>query len=331
MRHSTFSLLIALGMALLLSGRLLAEPSAESAEGILLQRIAEEGLEIGFNEEGERVIQIGVVEKPYGTYDAKRFPTFRDGLYRVAEFKAKAEILRFLSMTVDISAETIALYSDGVALKETMTTIELLSHLRLNGFMTLLMAESWKHGMYQVAVAVGWSPKSEALVAASMGSSMKDSSPGENSPEWRKWAAAQDFRLMFGASSFVDSCGIIRHTGIGFADIDGLQGQSLVNAWTKARTKAVGNLCLALYGDTMARTFAQQWLKEFSIGEINSWNVGEKITDTIFQQCRSIHVIADEVFTTTIVHPVTRRKMCVSVVGIEPGRFAELNLSASLQ
>lgn len=336
-----------LALALLPAGRLFAKPAPNSAEAFVLRQLEEAGLEVGFNEEGDRVVQLGVAGKPLspdlreltcGPPDGylmkkrklgappedprKHFTSFRDRLFRVAEFKAKAEILRFLTTTISVSAETIQSYSDGTAVKDTMTTTEIFSHLRLDGFLVLSTAESWNDGVYQVAVAVGWSPKSEALVA---GSKSTDASiappPGENSPEWKKWAETQDFSLRLGAYSFEDSAGVLRHVGIAAADVDGLSGKALRNAKQLAFTMAKANLCYALYGDSETRIFVRSRLKETFDGTRSSFEVEESSIETIFQKCRAIHVFADEVYTASVVHPLTGRTMFVSVVGIEPGRF----------
>ena len=347
MKRPALFLPFVLALALIPAGRLSAKPAPDSAEAFVLRQLEESGLETGFNEEGGRVVQVGVAEKilspdlkeltsgpPEGYLTKKRkfgappedprkhFTGFRDRLLRVAEFKAKAEILRFLTTTIDISAETIQSYSDGTALKETMTTTELLSHLRLDGMLTLSTAESWNDGKYQVAVAVGWSPRSEALVAGSMSTDPEIAPPpGENSPEWRKWAETQDFALRLGAYSFEDSAGVLRHVGIAASDVEGLTGEPLLKARGMALTMAKANLCYALYGDSETRILAKSRLKEAFDGTKSSFEIEESAIERIFQKCRAIHVFADEVYTATVVHPLTGRKMFVSVVGIEPGRF----------
>lgn len=291
----------------------------QSAQALLKKQMEESGLEIGYNENDGRFVQIEFAEEPFAEYDATQFAKLRDKLFRVAELNAKAEIMRSLSMNVNISTKVTTTFSDDVAITASMTTVEVMSHLQLHGFVTLSTAESWNDGMYQVAVAIGWSPKSESMAIAARESPYGKAQPlNQVSAEWGKWAADQDLSLRIGAYVFEDSEGFLRYVGIGVVDVENKYETQLSAAMTLARTKATANLCYALFGDKETKTLATQYMQDVAAGKSVGPRTSKQLVDSVFVKCKSIHIFPREVYTATVTHPLTGRKLFISVVGIEP-------------
>lgn len=194
------------------------------------------------------------------------------------------------------------------------------------GFLPLASAESLEHGRYQVAVAVGWSEKSERDAQRSLSA---DAPVPEELPSsaWKEWAEGKDFAFIVGGWPFIDGDGIRRFAGVGVADAEGKKGPAMTAAMRMARARATQALAYALYCDIESSKLAKQIGSrlENSDGSATEITV-ESFLVRIDQKINAKAFCDTEVYSTTVVHPLTGRKLFVSVAGIEPGDLAKMHL-----
>lgn len=310
----------------------LSAPSAfADAKDLAEQIVARSRLSLGYDEDAKTFVFIGKSQRIVPDIsDAKTLMKLREEESKLGMLKAKAEILKLLVR--DVSARSVAtlFVSDGVTVTETSSVVDILSHLVLHGFQTICTAESYENGVFQTAVAVGWSEKSEKAARAALSSDSgrpADESPEEPSPEWENWAQNQDLSAMVVSRSFEDSNGIRRYVGIGFADVDGKTGKALKDARTIAFTKAKQNLLYAIHSDAEARTLAIQTMRtESRPGEESETDTFRSSVRRLSQECRSMFLpnCAVPVYETTTHHPITDRRIYVCLAGVEPNDLPQI-------
>ena len=145
--------------------------------------------------------------------------------------------------------------------------------------------------------------------------------------EWSAWAATHDFASSGTTASFTGSDGVRRWVGIGLADIEGKTGISLAAAQRSARQAAGAELAYALFGEAEAQSVARRLKEASSDGAGTSETFStQEFENSVTLSVKAKTVRDAEVYTTTVVHPLTGRKLFVSVAGIEPRDLAEMNL-----
>ena len=303
---------------------------AESAKSIVKRDLASIGVSVGFDRDRNRHVAIGVAESDVaGSTLPAHLLSVREGLYKRALFRAKQSVLE--EVAADMTAD------DGISDRfNADESSEMVSRSAMLmqagglycGFLPLASAESLEKGRYQVAIAVGWSEKSERDAQRSLSSNALVPEDEElPSPAWKEWASDKDFAFIVGGWPFVDSAGIRRFVGVGVVDAEGKSGTSMVAAMRLARSKATQALAYALYGDIESSKLAEQLgvRREDADGDAVELTI-ESFVNRISQAVKNKAFRDTEVYTTTVVHPVTGRKLFVSVAGIEPRDLAEMNL-----
>lgn len=258
--------------------------------------------------------------------DSPEFLAARNKLIRVAEREAKAEIMRVVSSSLSATrARTLEAGGDAFS-AASGSLVSLFANTPLRGCETLCVREEKATDSIQVAVAMKWSSAMEREAASALEGSV-DFSGISTEDEWQKWAERFDFVHAGCSASFVGSDGIRRWVGIGVADIEGKRGASAVAAMQVARLKATAELAYALFGETEAQAVARRYLTENASGASPARAVtSQEFESQIIQTVKSKRLLAAEVYTTTVVHPLTGRELFVSVVGIEPQKLAEMRI-----
>lgn len=312
--------------ACLASSQVLAD-----AKSLAEQIVARSGMSLGYDENAGTIVFIGTSQRHVADLlDSRAVMKLREEEAKVGMLKAKAEILKCLARDVSSTSVAKKAILDGSSVSETSSVVEILSHLVLHGFQTICTAESYENGIFQTAVAIGWSEKAERTAREALsGSALTADSAmtGEGASEWKRWADKQDFSAMVVSRSFEDSHGIRRYVGIGFADIDGKTGAVLKPAMTRAFTKAKQNLLYALHSDAEARNLAMQFIRtRTSDEEPDVTETFRSSSRRISQECKSILLpkCGMPVFETTALHPITGRRIYVCLAGIEPRDLAEI-------
>jgi hypothetical protein len=156
--------------------------------------------------------------------------------------------------------------------------------------------------------------------------SLKDENRNaEKGYEWTTWALKEDFSRIIGSRKFIDSKGIIRYVGIGCVDVESMDVNSKRMRCAQDMALQMGrkNLALSLYSEMTA---IESFSKVFS--EIESENIYNVMRKDVFKgevmRETSGFSFAPEVYATFAVHPITKRKMFVSVCGYEPWQLVQM-------
>ena len=326
MNSSPIPLLIVCAALAVLDCGAAPSPTPGTAEALVVEKLAAAGLRTGRDAKTGRIVETAVASREIASVADGKLLSLRDELAMAAILDAKAKIAHRLRDEFTVEERTVTTSSgEGGEKTERITRHQAHSkHLWL-GMTVIYTAESFRDGVYSVCAAVGWSPEMRTAVLAQLSAAPKaaDTDVADTSPEWAAWAAKQDFATLFGPRTFVDSAGIRRYVGIGFADVEGKQGAALVSAMRLARVKASRNLLFAVFSDLEADVIISQTLTTDADGEIS---LDSDVRNRIVQRCKSKHLFDDEVHTLTLTHPLTGRAMFVSVAGVEPERLAEMNL-----
>ena len=302
-------------------------PPPGSAEAFVAERLAEAGIRTGFDRKVKRIAQTATVSRKAASIADAELMKLRDELAMAAVLDAKAKIAHLLHDETTVREVTMrTLAGDGSEVVRRTAVTEALAKRTFLGMTVLCAAESYCDGVYAVTAAVGWSPEMEEKVRTQLAkppATVGSDEIGEPSPEWNVWAGKQDFAFIFGPRTFIDSRGARRYVGIAFVDVEGKKGAALLESYRVARVNATRNLLFSVFSDLEAAELVEQALTTRG-GALEGLETD--VRNRIVQRCQSRHVFNDEVFTTTVVHPLTGRKMFVSVAGVEPEKLAEMNL-----
>ena len=301
-------------------------PPPGSSEAIVAGRLAEAGLRIGFDHATKKIVQTATATREVATIADAGFTKLRDDLAMAAVLDAKAKIAHLLHDETTVREVTArSLDEDGAEVVRRTAVTEAISRRIFLGMTVLCTGESFRDGVYSVSAAAGWSPEMEASVRAQLSTNPPSPSDDAAAPsvERKAWAKKQDFAFVFGPRTFVDSKGVRQYVGIAFVDIEGRTGKALADAFRLARVKATRNLLFSVFSDLEASELVEQTLTTRD-GALDGLETD--VRNRIVQRCQSRHSLDDEVFTTIVIHPLTGRKLFVSVAGVEPAKLAEMNL-----
>lgn len=289
--------------------------------------MAEHRIEFGYNADADACAFIGTdVRVVHVPASSPNFLVARNATVKAAERNARAEIMKLVSTRMS-GARAARLETDGSAYAEsTESLVDVFSNEPLYGCETVCVREEKDGDSIRVAVAMKWSAAAEAeAVAAKRGD--VDFDALSEADEWAVWASTHDFASSGTTASFTGSDGIRRWVGIGLADIEGKTGISLSAAQRSARQAAGAELAYALFGEAEAQSVARRLKEASSDGAGTSETLSvQEFENRVTLSVKAKTVRDAEVYTTTVVHPLTGRKLFVSVAGIEPRDLAEMNL-----
>ena len=292
--------------------------------------LAEHRIDFGYDADAGKCAFIGtdarVVHVPVSS---PNFLVIRNAAVKAAERNARAEIMRVVSSRMS-GARATRLETDGSSFSESsQSLVDVFSNEPIYGCETVCVREEKEGDTVRVAVAVKWSAAAEAEAeAAKRGDIDFDGLSEQN--EWTAWAESFDFAHAGCSSSFTGSDGVRRWVGIGYADIEGKQGLAATASMRAARQAAGAELAYALFGEAEAQSVARRLREEFSNGSGDAAKVtADEFENRVTLSVKGKTVRDAEVYTTTVVHPLTGRKLFVSVAGIEPRDLAEMNLLGS--
>ena len=286
------------------------------AESLVVSKLEKAGLEVGYDEERQRFVVVGTAETHTGTLPVSElFDKTRNDLGKQAALNARRELMYMLALRVRARDSVDAVYTSGRSLAEVHTVIEQFSSLRIVGCKTLCTAESYdgESGVYQVAVALGWSRKVACEASSAVAA---DWARTDDEAVYEAWCSKNDLSSMIGGRDFTDEKGVRRYVGIGVVDIDGKKGKMLAMAYKKARLKALDNLAVSLSLDAAAHDVAQRFVREVSFGNVEARDLWERFSSEVFTHCRLELKNQKEVYSATVNNPVSGRQMHVSVVGL---------------
>lgn len=249
------------------------------------------------------------------TFDAPApTPTDGENVAPPQENPLAAERDELVKSLGDISAKTDAINKKPV--NESTSKVELMSKMPLLGAMVLTQAESWDktEGIYEVAMAVLWSPKLQEE-AKNLAAGTPEPAAKKGKMSAQEWAAKQDILAMAGPRRFIDKNGNSIVIGIAARDITGIPVVKLKPAKQLADTDAMRYVATSLMCDLLAKRGAEQALQEF--GDDTS-KATESITDNIASQTKLNLSGVMKLDAKEGIHPITGRKIYAVAYYLDP-------------
>ncbi len=309
-----------------------AETNGMDAEDLVRRKLRESGLHIGFEAQTRRIVQLSFISKELkgAKNDSLQLERIRVVSFLCAERMARSAVMRSLTHVANLETETAVFDNDQKAGMRTSAESSVQSSFYPYGCQIVASAETLTDGILHTAVALSWTPECEKGVRKALGSAPavfpQLTEPRMPSPEWKAWAEKTDFSRTLGFCCFVDSEGFWRFAGIGMADVEGLTNPTMLEAkYRAARQVASANLAYALLGNIEASRNMNKRLQESETDGVSESEIETVVVDQMRKAVKAV-VPDAEVYTTTVVHPLTGRKLFVSVVGIEPCDLAQMNL-----
>lgn len=295
--------------------------AATSVEQRIRDSITHKGYRLGFDRERNTFVFLGrkMSEMKSPASDSS-FLLQRERNLKIAELKAKSALLGYLRQT-RTGAEFVDVCERNSNIeKKVQSVIAAFAANLISGWQVLDVAEGYSDGVYDVAVAILWSPALE--YAGRMARTGRTVASNDYRTESRRWLKLQDMSSWYGCRIFVDSVGFPHLLGIGVGDADGKSPIEMKALRLKCDLSARKNLMLGLWGDGEMRKTAEDMILTGNADE------GGFESESFFEQMASVEakgktiegmMLIDERIVT---HPLSRRKMLVVVYGIEPSREA---------
>jgi hypothetical protein len=286
----------------------------DPAEQVVRQTVAQLGLSLGATKLDSQLVFVGL-HKAEMEHPSKvpMFLLVREKDHKIAELKAKAELLRFLRQLWS-GREEVKLFADDKNVDMEMTSaVDLFAKSLVSGWYVLCSAERYENGVYSVAVAVTWSLELEKAGRAARDGCLPCSKSYKT--ELDDWLKKQDIATWTGTRVFVDSAGFPHLLGVGVGDVGDSSRLWLKQLQMKTELWARKNLMLGLYGDAEASKVA---LERMSMDETDS------DSESFYEGLANIEVKNEVIDGISLVvdgfvrHPITGRKMLVTIDGVLP-------------
>lgn len=274
--------------------------------------------------------KISVVDVPFQMVDPSRredFFALRDTLVKRALLLAKVQIAESISVEAEGTEELDTNAGDKVGPK-------FVSGLKLAakdpttvfGMTVLAQAESWKDGVYHVALAVVWSENLKNAAAASLTNDKAAVRVDEAGAAdfLANWLSKQNLGTCCGPRQVITPDGERHYLGISAREIGSNSEASSVNV-RLAQLSAIQSLLFSLYADVSFQDVAEGVLETVTAGGVNGMTKGEA-TETLERQlsakAKKVLRGLDEIYGDEVVHPITGRKMYVSVYELAASKAA---------
>jgi von Willebrand factor type A domain len=214
---------------------------------------------IGFDSKTKRIIDIGTSEFPCTDMKDSIFTRQRMLYMKIAVLNAKADIIKSISSNISAQEEYKSAYRSDSKLGNLSqnafrSQISCLAAMPLKGIITLNHAESYdaENKKYQIAVAVGWSAKSEAYA---LGTKQAPKRPNKKPGTVREWLKLN--KKAYGSRTFVDKDGKMWFLGIAQYPLE--RGHSIAKSFASMEAQAIVNY--SLYSDIASQEKAAQLMK----------------------------------------------------------------------
>ncbi len=301
----------------------------EGTIAVLRGRLQKRGIEVGIH--GGRYVFVGSFElEVENPSKDQEFILKREQCLVRAEILAKRALVQARRLKVTANENSHLEAQGQMSMNEDFGSYALFAKVTLRDALVLDSVEYWnpQTKKYQVAVAVLWCEKKQIAANGLSASDSQTRMCTEKSCAWEEWARRVDLTSVVGARKFVDSEGVPRYVGIGCSDVDGLDVASpwMRRAQDVALVRARANLSLALYAEMASGEALVQLQQELYDCGTESFMSFESYVGKITRHSDKRTAFAPEVYATFVTHPITKRKMFVSVCGYEPWQLAELGI-----
>lgn len=277
-------------------------PSEPSAYDIVRAQLEANGLEPGYDASSGRLVSIGqFISHEIANPAASSFAAVRDHGLEKALHAAKFDILELICANVE-STEDSSKEPAGTPNKTNTTVVSV--NETVTGLRMLAMAESWtpeEGGVYEVAVAVGWSEKWHEAVMKRL---LAESGASLSSEAEQEWLDRKNLASLVGPAAFSDPDGNLRMLGIGAADAE--------TPGATARAEAMARKFAAFSFPTAIK--ASRKLVSTMVGDEESLDFSQEYDEAVDPKPRTFLTV----LSTEAVHPISGRKMAVVVVEAIP-------------
>ena len=304
--------------------------SSCETRSMLDRKLSELGIRSGYSPENKTLVVIGCAEAEMSSPDIldSMFLFRRNKMILAAELDAKKNLIKALKTHLELRDESAMMIDDVKAVRANESVVAMSAQRELRGCVVLRTCETYADGVYQVGVVIKWSARMSQMTQQALRGTFAGKGGSSSKDEWKKWALQMDWSVMSGDLKFIDSEGVVRYVGIGCADVEGLEMSSpwMRRAQDSALNQARANLSLALYADTASVEEVLRLYSELSDEHGDSADSYEEYVGKITRHSDKRTAFAPEVYATFVTHPITKRKMFVSVCGYEPWQLSELGI-----
>lgn len=291
--------------------------SAKTVEHKLGEALAKDGLFVGYNPScSTLVVQASETVERLSAAETSWWLLQRRVLSFKAEMTARQALIKALRTQFAVDGTSTLTLSDKTGENAMSAKTELSAVKALRRTSVVEMVDDVSPTQYSVAVAVAYSLNDErGWIAPSTGRT-----GDENADEWKSWMQRQDVFMLSGCRQFCDREGCVRTAGIGFA----LAAKNRNWMIERARSEARANLAFGLSVVTMSGELAQSVLREIFDDNHEDESYEKNFLSLVKEESHIPTLLAPEVYSTMVLHPVTKQELYVSVCGYEPAELDRL-------
>ena len=305
----------AVSLAILLGGALCC--SAMTIERKLGVALARDGLSVGYNPScSTLVVQAFETVERLPAAETSWWLLQRRVLSFKAEMTARQALIKALRTQFALEGTSTATLSNKTGENAMGAKTELSAVKALQQTSVVEMVDDVSPTQYSVAVAVAYSLNDERGWIAPPTGRVHD----ESADEWKSWMQRQDVFMLSGCRQFCDRDGCVRTVGIGFSLAEKNRNWMI----ERARSEARANLAFGLSVVTMSGEFAQAVLREIFDGNQEDEFYEKNFASLVKEESHIPTLLASEVYSTMVRHPVTKQELYVSVCGYEPAELDRL-------
>lgn len=284
-----------------------------------------------FKRPGRKIFVVDITCNMENPVTEEKLFSIRDTLSQRALLKAKMQLAESMSVEADAGQSAIENPDESDSSKVTKTfasAIKLMTKepQTVFGATILNQAESFEDGVYHLASAVAWS---EGLKNGAVEFLVSDKLPREVNEDkdaeyLADWLAKNDLATMCGPRQVIAPSGERYFLGISSREIGANAELSATNI-RLAQLSAIQALLFSLYSDVSFSDAAEIVDKKITAGGVNGITLGEA-TETLHEnisvKAKKVLRGLDEIYGDEAVHPVSRRKMYVSVYAMSASKAA---------
>lgn len=298
------------------------KPSAKSAKEIVEDILKKNGIKTCAAK--DCIIQVAQVKMPMSKpAEVKDFFVARDLLGKLLVLQMKGAIAAKAGQV--FSAKELAnFFDDGTnATIAVSTESEAVARLPLFGVTMIAQAEAWDGKEYQIAGAAVWSQVlHRAAKATLLGEPLKAELGDESLDDWLD---SHDLSLMCGPRQMIDKDGTRVYLGIAARETGINPVKDQLNE-KKAQASAMSALVLSLFADVEQRLSTGAALE---MDAKKGAEASEKLSMSLTQSVKDRVVEgASEIKSVETVHPLTGKKMYVSVCSLDAESAANARVMA---
>ena len=277
--------------------------------------------------------KIAVVDVTYNMENPvteEKLFAIRDMLSQRALLQAKVQIAESMSVDADASQETTEEPEVNANDKVTKTFTSGLTLATQNpqavfGATILNQAESFENGVYHLASAVAWSEGlKNGAVEFITGKPARTVDEDKSAEYMVDWLSKQDLGTMCGPRQVITPDGERHFLGISSREIGSNAEGSATNI-RLAQLYAIQAMLFSLYSDVSFKDAAEVGIKTINAGGANGITQGkvmEALHSHVSVKAKKVLRGLDEIYGEEVVHPITGRKMYVSVYEMSASKAA---------